>query len=337
MENAVITFPILGDWFQFSAPRYFTVLGLRFHWYGLIIAVGLILAVIYALRTKNRFGLTDDNILDLLLFAIPIAIVCARIYYVVFRFDLYRDHFADVFKTWNGGLAIYGAVIGAVLTAVIFCRVKKISIGAMLDVGGLGLLIGQSVGRWANFVNREAFGETTDLPWRMGLTTGEVTRYVHPTFLYESLWNAAGFLLLHFVSKKHRKFDGQIFAMYIAWYGLGRFFIEGLRTDSLKLLSTDVRVSQILAILTFGAAIIFLLYGFMKRENQPDSLYVNRVAVKNNAESSAEADGEGQAGPAASDESDADAEEPVEDAEEPAEDTEERAGGAEEPAEDEEI
>ncbi|MGE4483531.1 MAG: prolipoprotein diacylglyceryl transferase [Oscillospiraceae bacterium] len=282
MYDATISFPILGENFKLNPTRYFEIGNFKFYWYGLIIAIGLTLAVIYALRSRNRFGLTEDNILDMLICAVPSAIVCARIYYVVFNYDLYRGNFLDVFKIWNGGIAIYGAVIGGMLAVVIFCKIKKISIGAMLDVGALGLLIGQAIGRWANFINREAYGASTNLPWKMGLTSGTKTIYVHPTFLYESLWNIIGFIILHHISKKHRKFDGQIFAMYIAWYGFGRFFIEGLRVDSLYLFGTGLRVSQILAIITFGIAVIFLLYMFMKRENRPEDLYMNRKAAGDN-------------------------------------------------------
>ena len=301
MYDATISFPILGENFKLNPTRYFEIGNFKFYWYGLIIAIGLTLAVIYALRSRNRFGLTEDNILDMLICAVPSAIVCARIYYVVFNYDLYRGNFLDVFKIWNGGIAIYGAVIGGMLAVVIFCKIKKISIGAMLDVGALGLLIGQAIGRWANFINREAYGSTTTLPWKMGLTSGTKTIYVHPTFLYESLWNIIGFIIIHNISKKHRKFDGQIFAMYIAWYGFGRFFIEGLRTDSLYLFSTGLRVSQILAIITFGIAVIYLLYMLMRRENRPEDLYVNKIAagdapagaeVQSDEEATTEEDGE---------------------------------------------
>ncbi|MBQ4040453.1 MAG: prolipoprotein diacylglyceryl transferase [Oscillospiraceae bacterium] len=279
MQDAVITFPMFGEGFQFEPMRYLQVGGLKLHWYGFIIAVGLILAVLYALKTRKTYGLTDDDIIDMLIFAIPISIICARLYYVVFNFDLYRDNPVDIFKLWKGGLAIYGAIIGAVLTVVVYCKIKKISLGAMLDVGSLGLLIGQSVGRWANFINREAYGAETELPWRMGLTNASETIYVHPTFFYESMWNIIGFLILHFVFRKRRKFDGQIFAMYVAWYGLGRFFIEGLRADSLYLFGTGLRVSQMVAIITFGIAILCLVYILTKRQPTPDKLYVNRIAA----------------------------------------------------------
>ena len=270
MSNATITFPIFGDNFAINISNYLTVFGVKVYWYGVLIALGFILAVAYVLHRCKDFGLTSDNVVDMLIFAVPISIVCARLYYVAFNFSIYKGDLLSIFKIWNGGLAIYGAIIGAVLTVVIFCRIKKISIGAMLDVGAFGLLIGQAVGRWGNFINREAYGTSENIDTfflRMGLTdsSGE-TLYVHPTFLYESLWNVVGFILLHFFSKKFRKYDGQIFALYVVWYGLGRFLIEGLRTDSLYLFGTGIRVSQLVAILSLGIAGMFLLYNRMKRE-----------------------------------------------------------------------
>ena len=148
--------------------------------------------------------------------------------------------------------------------------------------GVLGLLIGQAVGRWGNFMNREAFGGTTDLPWKMGLISQSGTIYVHPTFLYESLWNVIGFILIHVFSKKHRKYDGQLFLLYLAWYGFGRFLIEGLRTDSLYLGSTDIRISQLIAALSFAAAVYILLRLKLRHKYMPDDLFVNRIAKEKN-------------------------------------------------------
>jgi phosphatidylglycerol:prolipoprotein diacylglycerol transferase len=178
---------------------------------------------------------------------------------------------------WEGGLAIYGGVIAAVIVILIYARVKKLPAGVFFDVGGLGLLIGQAVGRWGNFINREAFGGETDLPWKMGLTTVKGTFFVHPMFLYESLWNIVGFVGIHIFSKKYRKYDGQVFLLYLAWYGFGRFLIEGLRTDSLYLGNTDIRVSQLVAALTFSVAVFLLLRNKMRRKCTPDDLFVNRA------------------------------------------------------------
>lgn len=245
------------------------------HWYGILIAAGFILAVIYAIKRANQFGLTQDHILDMLFYAVPLAVICARAYYCIFYWENYKDDPISVLYIWEGGIAIYGAVIGAVAAVLLYCKLKKVPIGPMVDIGGLGLMIGQMIGRWGNFVNREAFGAVTDSFLKMGLQDqfGNVA-YYHPTFLYESVWNFTGFLLLHFYSKR-RKFDGEIFTLYVAWYGLGRSWIEGLRTDSLYLFGTGIRVSQLLAIVSCAAAIIFWIY---KRKAVADNiLYVNKM------------------------------------------------------------
>ena len=272
-----ITFPNLGISVNPSRVA-FNVLGKDIYWYGIIIAAGFLLAVIYAMRRAPSFGLTEDNILDMLFVAVPLAIVCARLYYCIFYWDLYRDNPIAILYVREGGLAIYGGVIGAVIGVAIFCRVKKLPIGPLLDVGSLGLLIGQMIGRWGNFMNREAHGAITDGFFKMGIAdaAGNVT-YYQPTFLYESVWNLVGFVALHFYSKR-RKFDGEVFLLYLAWYGLGRAWIEGLRTDSLYLFNTGIRVSQLLAALSCVAAIAVLVYVRVVRKPQPEKLYVNRIA-----------------------------------------------------------
>ncbi len=272
-----ITFPNLGISVNPSRVA-FNVLGKDIYWYGIIIAAGFLLAVIYAMRRAPSFGLNEDNILDMLFVAVPLAIVCARLYYCIFYWDLYRDNPIAILYVWEGGLAIYGGVIGAVIGVAIFCRVKKLPIGPLLDVGSLGLLIGQMIGRWGNFMNREAHGAITDGFFKMGIAdaAGNVT-YYQPTFLYESVWNLVGFVALHFYSKR-RKFDGEVFLLYLAWYGLGRAWIEGLRTDSLYLFNTGIRVSQLLAALSCVAAIAVLVYVRVVRKPQPEKLYVNRIA-----------------------------------------------------------
>ncbi len=277
--HSPIYFPMFGEKFSVDPANYFEVFGFRIYWYGAIIAIGFVLAVSYALYRKKDFGLTEDNVIDMLLFAVPIAIIGARLYYVVFNFDLYRGDLASVFRIRDGGLAIYGGIIFGAITVFVFARVKKIPVGALLDLCSLPLLIGQAVGRWGNFINREAYGAVTDVMWRMGITLndGSVT-YVHPTFLYESLWNILGLILLHFWSKKHRHFDGELFLLYLCWYGFGRFFIEGLRSDSLYIFGTGLRVSQLVAIVTFVASAILLII-INKRKNNKE-LYVNRVAAK---------------------------------------------------------
>jgi phosphatidylglycerol:prolipoprotein diacylglycerol transferase len=281
MPNATVTFPMLGEGFAFTAPGTYTLFGFTLHWYGLIIALGFILAYLYANRHCRDFGLTQDNIIDMLLCAVPAAVVGARLYYVIFYFSLFKDNLWNVFKLWEGGLAFYGAVIGAVIAVIIYCRVRKLPIGPFFDIGGLGLLIGQIVGRWANFINREAFGGETEVFCRMGLTDASGnTIYVHPTFLYESLWNILGLVLLHLFSKAgKRRYDGQLFAMYVAWYGFGRMLIEGLRTDSLYFFDTGLRVSQLLAGASCLAALVYLAVNGSRPHNR-ERLYVNILAAE---------------------------------------------------------
>jgi phosphatidylglycerol:prolipoprotein diacylglycerol transferase len=259
---------------------------LSVHYYGLLIALGLVLACVYGLRRKKHFGLTEDQIVDGALLIVPFAIICARAYYCIFAWHEYKANPVEVLYIWNGGLAIYGGVIGAAIGIVAYCLVKKIPIGTVLDITALGFLIGQSIGRWGNFFNREAFGSVTESFLRMGLestATGAVT-YHHPTFLYESLWNLAGFVLLHFLTKK-RKYDGQIALGYAAWYGLGRTFIEGLRTDSLYW--GPFRVSQMLAAISCLAAVSVLVWQAF-RTHKAEDLYVNRVAALAEAETEEE-------------------------------------------------
>ena len=271
-----ISFPNLGIAINPSRVA-FTVAGKEIYWYGIIIAAGFVLAVLYAMKRVSQFGLTEDNILDMLFAAVPSAIVCARLYYCLFYWELYADDPISVLYIWEGGMAIYGGVIGAVLAVVIFCKIKKLPIGPMIDIGGLGLLIGQLVGRWGNFMNREAHGAVTDSFLKMGLenSAGEVI-YYHPTFLYESLWNLTGFILLHFFSKK-RKSDGEVFAGYVAWYGLGRAWIEGLRTDSLYLFSTGIRVSQLVAIVSFVLGTAWIVYARFVKKADGTGLYVHTL------------------------------------------------------------
>ena len=278
-----ISFPNLG--IELNPSRIaFAVMGKDIYWYGIIIAIGFMLAVCYAMARAKTFGLNDDNILDMLFAAVPAAIVCARLYYCIFYWELYADNPISMLYVWEGGLAIYGGVIGAAAAVVIFCKIKKMPCGPLLDVGGLGLLIGQMIGRWGNFMNREAHGAVTDSFLKMGIAdaAGNVT-YYHPTFLYESVWNLVGFLMLHFYAKR-RKFDGEVFALYVAWYGLGRAWIEGMRTDSLYLFGTGIRVSQLLAVVSFAAAAALIVYIRVKRNPQPEQLYVNRQTESVHAE-----------------------------------------------------
>ena len=279
-----ISFPSFG--IDINPPRSFQLGPLTIHFYGAIIALGLVLAVLYASRRSREFGIKEDDLLDGVLWVTPFAILCARAYYCIFSWEQYAANPIKVLYIWEGGLAIYGGVIGAVVGVLVFCHVKKIRTATILDLVLLGFLIGQSLGRWGNFFNREAFGAETDTFLRMGLMNRytEEVKYYHPTFLYESVWNAAGFLLLHLLSKK-RKYDGQIALGYAAWYGLGRTFIEGLRTDSLYW--GPFRVSQLLAAVSCLAAVAVLIWQ-MFRPHDPKNLFVNVVADRETAEEKTE-------------------------------------------------
>ena len=281
MTNYVIEFPGLG--LSMNPPAGFSIGSFEIRMYGLIIALGLVLAVVYALRRREQFGLSEDDLMDGVLWIAPFAILCARIYYCAFEWEQYKADPISILYIWEGGIAIYGAVIGAAIGVILHCKVfKKISVLATLDLVALGFMIGQMLGRWGNFFNREAHGGITDSFLRMGLinpTTG-VGQYFHPTFLYESLWNLVGFIALHFFSKK-RKYDGQIALCYVAWYGLGRAMIEGLRTDSLWW--GNFRVSQVLAAVSCLAAVV-VLFLLSRKAHAPEDLFVNKVAAREAAE-----------------------------------------------------
>ena len=269
---ADISFPWLN--FQWDPARNLSIGPLSIHMYGLVIALGLVLAVLYGCKRGKDFGISADDITDGVLWIVPFAILCARLYYCVFSWETYADNPISILYIWQGGLAIYGGVLGAIVGVAVFCHFKKIKLPALLDLVALGFLIGQSIGRWGNFFNREAFGAATESFFRMGLynTVTGAWEYYHPTFLYESLWNAVGFAGLHFLSKK-RKYDGQIALGYVAWYGLGRAFIEGLRVDSLYW--GPFRVSQVLAAVSCLAAVTVLMIQAF-RPHDPKKLFVNR-------------------------------------------------------------
>ena len=258
----VVDFPGLGLTFNID-PTAFSLFGRDIKWYALILTTGLVLGAIFAMFEAKRVGVSQDTILDIVLYGTPTAIVFARAYYVVCEWDYYSRHKEEIIKIWNGGIAIYGAIIGAVLAALLYCRAKKLNVGKIFDICSFGLLIGQIVGRWGNFVNAEAHGGETTLPLRMYIA--EINQAVHPTFLYESLWNLVGFVLL-FLYRKRKKFEGEIFLMYVAWYGVGRAFIEGLRTDSLYIAHTGIRTSQLLAVVTVLASVCFIIYN--RRKNK---------------------------------------------------------------------
>jgi len=269
----LISFPIFGEGHLFDVPRYITVFGFRLYLYGLFITAGFALAALYLIRRHKVVGLTKDNVLDLVIMAVPCGLIGARLYYMLFNFDQYfgPGKWRNIIMFREGGLAIYGGVIGGAIAFLIYARVRKINFGKLLDAAGFGLFIGQAVGRWGNFFNREAYGIATDAPWRMGLSSGGVTTYVHPTFLYEALWNVIGLIIMHVYSKRSKaKYRGQYFLFYVAWYGFGRFMIEGIRTDSLFISGTDIRVSQLLAALSFSVAAILLVRNHLRGKQSPD-------------------------------------------------------------------
>lgn len=264
--NNIITFPNLGLEFNISRAM-FTIGDFSVYWYGFIISCGLILAVIYGYFECKRIKFNTDDFFNMLIISIPVSIICARLYYVIFNFSLYKDNLLSIINIRNGGLAIYGGIIGAALVIFLYCKKKKINMGIVLDILAIGLLIGQAIGRWGNFVNGEAFGSVTALPWAMSIKTDGATiaEMVHPTFLYESVWNLVGIFIL-LLQKKRKKFEGELFCDYMIWYGLGRFFIEGLRADSLYI--GEFRVSQVLSLLIFIIAFIII---FIKRSKNTNN------------------------------------------------------------------
>lgn len=244
----------------------FSVGGFNIYWYAIIITAGLALAVLFCSRFVKRYGMKSDDVIDIVLWCGPFALIGARLYYILFSIqDFLTDGRLDIGKVIDvrsGGLAIYGGVIVGFVTAYFVCRYKKIDTMAMFDAGAIGFLIGQCIGRWGNFVNAEAYGTHTDLPWGMSINGGAA---VHPTFLYESLWNLLGFILIYTFARTLARRSGELFFMYIGWYGLGRVWIEGLRTDSLYLFTDSFaqshglynpRISQIIAALSIIAGII---------------------------------------------------------------------------------
>lgn len=304
-----VSFPGLGLEFTLNRVAFtIPILNRPVYWYGVIITAGLILAVFLCIRWGGRFGITEDNIIDMMLFAVPAALVAVRVYYVVFNLDIYRraDGSLDwglIFSYSDGGLAIYGAIISSAIVLLIFCRVRKLSFLAYADLGVHGLFIGQLVGRWGNFMNVEAYGSATALPWRMCgssiaadmLRKGLVDQAgyeailsgalgVHPTFFYESAWNFVGLIAVYLMGRK-RRFDGQCFLFYFFWYGLGRTWIEGLRTDSLylfgwELFGAPIRVSQLLSAVVCVIAGAAMVWAFWRYRGEKPELFADRLAAR---------------------------------------------------------
>lgn len=275
MKSHWISFPGLGVEPFVVDPVAFNLLGRDVMWYGVIICTGLLLALLYAYRQFRKEGFTEDQFLNLVMFMIPIAIVGARLYYVIFDPTPNYHSFLDVIAIWRGGIGIYGAIIGGAITAIVYARVIKKPVMKLLDCLAPAVMIGQIIGRWGNFVNAEAHGGITDLPWRMGISpyyesipySEDYTVFYHPTFLYESLWNLLGFLIIHFIVSKRKKYDGQISFFYLSWYGLGRGFIELLRTDSLEILGFKVS-----ALVGFVCAIVFGILYLVKAKKRRENI-----------------------------------------------------------------
>ncbi|MBQ8195598.1 MAG: prolipoprotein diacylglyceryl transferase [Oscillospiraceae bacterium] len=281
-----IEFPNLFNGTAISYYRGFELFGISIYWYGVLITLGVILGYTYAHMRCKQFGLDKERMFDVVFAALIGGFLGARIYYCVFTTldpNSGKDYnFITMFTTIrDGGLAIYGGIIGAFLVGIVMCKLRKVNIRAMFDMASLGFLIGQCIGRWGNFVNQEAYGAVAPEGYLLGMTGTiisskvEAGAVVHPCFLYESMWCLLGFVLLHFYSKKLRTYDGEIFLLYIAWYGLGRAFIEGLRTDSLMIGATDIRVSQVIAAVTFVVAVVLFIVFKILTEKKNIPLWVN--------------------------------------------------------------
>lgn len=272
MNQFDIAFPNLGIYLE-HIPKSFTVFGFEIAFYGIIIGLGMFAGILLASAEAKRTGQDPDLYWDFAIYAVIIAVICARIYFVIFAWDIYKDDLLRIFNIRSGGLAIYGGVLGAFATLLVYAKIKKKNPLQMADTGVLGLILGQIIGRWGNFTNREAFGQYTDGLFAMRLpieavrngdispsiaahiTEGINYIQVHPTFLYESLWNL-GILIIMLLYRKHKKFMGEITLLYLGGYGIGRAWIEGLRTDQLLFPGTEIAVSQVLAILLAVGAIL---------------------------------------------------------------------------------
>lgn len=287
VEWNTVSFPKLN----IELPVYstaFTIFGFEIKWYGILIMLGLLFAVVYCFKRMRSFGIDDDRATNVVFAGFIGAVICARLYYVIMSWDQFKDDLPSIFMVREGGLAIYGGIIGAVGVGFIAAKICKVRFLPLMDLVGMGFLIGQAFGRWGNFFNHECYGSNTTLPWGMtspriqaelaaeasqileltGVTV-DPTQPVHPCFLYESLWCIIGFVLLHIYSK-HRKFDGELFLLYIGWYGLGRMIIEGLRTDSLMI--GHLRVSQLVAGVCVVISIAAIIY--MRNKIRVDGEYV---------------------------------------------------------------
>ncbi len=290
-KEVELTFPNLFGGITLSYYQGFELFGIKIYWYGVLITLGVVLAYFYAMRRSKEFGLNRDRMFDVVFVALIGGFLCARIYYCVFQtLDPNSGMSYDFITTFttirDGGLAIYGGVIGGFLCGFVACKIRKVNFRAMADLAAMGFLIGQCVGRWGNFINQEAFGGACSPDWIFGMTSTDIIRrsgfdagtLVHPCFLYESVWCLVGFIALHFYSKKLRTFDGEIALLYIAWYGLGRAWIEGMRTDSLMI--GQFRVSQLIAAASFVAGTVQVIVFKILTEKKNIPLYVNTDACR---------------------------------------------------------
>ncbi|MCC3648650.1 prolipoprotein diacylglyceryl transferase [Cytobacillus oceanisediminis] len=257
---------------------------IQVHWYGLIIGLGIALALIIAMREGERRGLPKDIFADLMLWAIPIAIISARIYYVIFQWDFYSQNPGEIIKIWNGGIAIHGALIGSVITAYVFAKKKQISFWKLADIAAPSIILGQAIGRWGNFMNQEAHGREVSRAFLENMHLPEFIinqmyingTYYHPTFLYESIWNIIGFIILILLRRANLR-RGELFLSYVIWYSIGRFFVEGLRTDSL-MLTENLRIAQTISIVLIIVALVLIFY--RRAEGLAKARYLDKAEGK---------------------------------------------------------
>ena len=268
MNEFHVSFPNLG--WEFTINRVaFSIGSFQVYWYGLIIATGLILALVYAHFSAKRYNVDGSKLMNCVFAGIITGIIGARLYFCIFKWDYYGSHPLEIFAIHEGGLAIYGGIIGALLGGLGVAKIQKMKFMPILDITMVGFLIGQGLGRWGNFFNQEAYGTPTDLPWGM-MSEGTLGETVHPCFLYESLWCLLGIAVLYFYGKYRQRYAGQIFYLYLVWYGFERMIVEGLRTDSLylpfQLFGMDIRVSQVLSFAIFVTGIVLLIINRKKED-----------------------------------------------------------------------
>ena len=234
-------------------PIAFSIFGVDVAWYGIFISMAVLIGSFIAMKEAKRLGIDEEVLLDFIIWEVPLALIGARAYYVIFEWDMYKNNLMEIFNVRNGGLAIHGAIFTAIIVAIIFTKVRKIDFWTIADIASPSLILGQSIGRWGNYVNKEAHGGPTDLPW--GIMIEGVK--VHPTFLYESIWNFLVFLFLLWYSRNKQKVKGEVFLLYLALYSFIRVFVEGLRTDSLMM--GGIRVAQLVSVIGMIIPIIIFI------------------------------------------------------------------------------